>query len=87
MMTQNQAIERAMQAKAKYEQELMERANVVGVGIGFKYKNGQPTDVLAVVTNVTQKKSLADLAQEDVVPTELDGVPTDVQEVGIIKAL
>ena len=86
-MDQGQVIEQARKAKARYEQELMQLPNVVGVGIGFKHKNGQPTDEIAVVVNVSQKKPATDLNKQDLIPPELDGVPVDVQEVGIIRAL
>ena len=86
-MAENEAIERVLQVKRQYEQILLAQPNVVGVGVGFKTEHGQPTNTLAVIVNVTRKKPLGDLAQEDVLPTELDGVPLDVQEVGSIKAL
>ena len=86
-MAENEAIERVLQVKRQYEQVLLARPNVVGVGVGFKTEHGQPTNTLAVIVNVIRKKSLDDLDQEDVLPTELDGVPLDVQEVGSIKAL
>ena len=86
-MEQSQAIEQAKQVKIRYEKELMKLANVVGVGIGFKYTSGQPTDKVALVVNVTQKKQPAELSEQDLIPSELEGVPIDVQEVGIISAL
>lgn len=86
-MDQNQALEKAMNIKTRYEKELMKLANVTAVGVGYRYKNGQSTGEVAVIVNVTQKKPLADLNREDVAPAELEGVPVDVQEVGKIKAL
>jgi hypothetical protein len=86
-MNQNQAIEQVTKIKAHYEKELMKLANVIGVGIGFKYKKGQPTDEVALVVNVSQKKPLTDLSKQDIIPSELEGVLVDVQEVGKIKAL
>jgi len=86
-MKQQQAIEQVKQVKARHQAALLKLANVVGVGVGFKEKNNQWTDQLALIINVTQKKPLADLAPEDVVPLEIDGIITDVQEVGQIKAL
>ena len=56
----------------KYEAELLNLANVVGVGIGLKETNGQFTDQLAVIVNVSQKKPLSQLAPADVVPTEIE---------------
>jgi len=85
-MDQKQSIEQVAQVKARHENALLKLANVVGVGVGFKEKNNQLTDQVAVIVNVTQKKALVELADKDVVPSELDGVATDVQEVGKIKA-
>ena len=39
-----------------------------------------------MIVSVTKKKALSELAVEDVVPAELNGVLTDVQEVGQLKA-
>lgn len=86
-MAQNQRIEHILQVKQQYEKRLMSRANVVGVGVGFKMIDHQETNILSVVVNVSQKLPVAALAPEDVVPAELEDVPTDVQEVGTIKAL
>ncbi|MEW5960636.1 MAG: hypothetical protein AB1801_23175 [Chloroflexota bacterium] len=86
-MARNQAIEHILQVKRRYESDLMSRANVVGVGVGFKSIGGRETDTLAVVVNVTRKAPLAELAPQDVIPPGLEDVPTDVQEVGILKAL
>jgi len=86
-MAQNQMVEHVLQVKKRYEKKLMTRANVVGVGVGFKSIKGQETDTLSVVVNVTQKVPLVELASKDVVPAELEDVPTDVQEVGTIRAL
>ncbi len=86
MESQQQELERVRQVKYKYEHALLKLANVVGVGVGLKYVDGHMTNTLAVVTNVTEKKPLAELAPQDVVPIELDGVLTDVQEVGYFRA-
>ena len=86
-MDQNQTIEQVKKIKARYEKELMKLANVIGIGVGFKRKNGQTTDKVALVVNVTEKKSMDTLSFQDIVPSELEGVPVDVQEVGEIKAI
>jgi hypothetical protein len=86
-MAEEEVLKRVLQVKRQYEKVLLARANVVGVGVGFKTEHGQPTDTLAVVVNVTHKRAVAELAREDLLPAELDGVPVDVQEVGQIKAL
>jgi hypothetical protein len=85
-MNQTQAIEHVKQIKIKYEQQLMNLANVVGLGVGFKQIQGQSTGSVALVVNVEHKKPLAELSQQDIIPTELEGVPVDVQEVGKFTA-
>lgn len=73
--------------KEKHAGELMGKANVVGVGVGYKEKGGQKTDKLGLVVMVRKKVPLSELKGEDVVPSEIDRVITDVKEVGDIKAL
>jgi hypothetical protein len=86
MTHKEEEIERVTTVKYRYEKKLVTLANVVGVGVGFKFTKGQKTEILSVVANVSEKKPLSELAERDVVPTELDGIPTDVQEVGHIRA-
>jgi len=69
-----------------YEGELMSKANVVGVGVGYRQRGGERTGELALVVMVNKKVPEALLAPEDVIPTSLEGVPVDVQEVGEIRA-
>ena len=86
MVEKNQVFELLLQIKVRYEKDLLTRANVIGVGVGFKYIRGQATNQPAIIANVTQKKPLAELAEQDVVPPELEGAMTDVQEIGKISA-
>jgi len=69
-----------------YEDELMSKANVVGVGVGFQQQSGERTGQLALVVMVKKKVPLEQLSPEDVIPTSLEGVPVDVQEVGELRA-
>ena len=69
-----------------YEAELMSKANVVGVGVGFQQQGGERTGELALVVMVKKKVPLEQLAPEDVIPSSLEGVPVDVQEVGELRA-
>ena len=85
-MDQNQTIEQVMKIKTRYEKTLLKRANVVGIGVGFKEKDNKLTDQVALIVNVTEKKPLAELAAKDVIPSTLAGVATDVQEVGRFRA-
>jgi len=74
-------------AKEKYQSLLMEKQNVVGVGIGFKTVKQRRTDQLSIVVLVEKKLPIEALNAEDVVQAELDGIPTDVQEIGTVRAL
>ena len=73
--------------KEKYTSELLRKTNVVGVAIGYKEKGGQKTEIPSLVVMVRKKVPLSKLKARDVVPPEIDGVVTDVREVGEIKAL
>ena len=75
-------IEQIRQVKARYQTQLLKLANVEGVGVGFKQINRQITDQLALIVNVSRKVPLTQLAPDDVVPPHIDGVATDVQEMG-----
>ena len=48
---------------------------------------GQLTDQPAIVVSVTHKVPSSDLAEQDIVPSELEGVPVDVQAIGLPRAL
>ena len=78
--------DKAKAIKKVYQDELMSKANVVGVGIGLRLKGGLRTDQMALVVMVERKIPKAQLASRDLVPAKIDGVPLDVQEVGRVKA-
>ncbi len=66
---------------------LLRKHNVVATGIGYKYTGGQRTDTLCIVCSVEKKVSISELKQQDRVPENIDGLPTDVVETGPIRAL
>jgi len=78
--------QKASQVKRAYQAELMAKANVVGVGVGFRQVGGQRTETVALVVMVSRKLPAAQLDSQDVLPSEIEGVPVDVQEVGEFKA-
>jgi hypothetical protein len=77
---------RISDVQARYAEELMKKANVVGVGVGLKQTEGQFTETLALVVLVEKKLPLEELKEEDLLPKEIEGVPIDVQETGGIFA-
>ncbi|HLA98655.1 MAG TPA: hypothetical protein VJL34_09380 [Anaerolineales bacterium] len=80
------ATERARLVKNAHLAELMAKANVVGVGIGYRLRGDAKTDQVGLVVMVRKKVPLHQLAARDVIPAEIDGVPIDVQEVGELRA-
>lgn len=65
----------------------MKKENVVGVGIGYKQVNREKTDTESIVILVEKKLPPTALREKDVIQRELEGFPTDVQEIGRIEAL
>jgi hypothetical protein len=63
-----------------------QRANVVGLAVGVKWTNGQPTGEPAVLVLVSQKLEQSMLRKADVVPAKLGGMQTDVLAVGVLFA-
>jgi hypothetical protein len=80
------ATQKAMAVKQAYEQMLLSKPNVVGVGVGFRQVGGQATDTVSVVVLVKQKLPDAQLAPDERIPVQIEDVPIDVQEVGEITA-
>ena len=69
----------------------MAKKNVVGVMAGKEYKGGKKTDRDAVVVLVEKKVSYTEIDSADLVPKDYlengSEIPTDVIEVGVIRAL
>jgi hypothetical protein len=59
----------------------------VGVATSLKMTGGQPTSTWSLTVLVDKKLPLDEVPEESRVPGELDGVPTDVLEVGRPEAL
>ena len=71
----------------KHEAKLLSMENVVGVGVSLKTTTGKPTDTRCLTVMVEKKEAKNKLAKECLIPKKIDGVPTDVMEVGKIEAL
>lgn len=74
------------QAKDLHKEKILSKPNVVGVGLGYKETRGKKTEELCVVALVRRKIPEAGLEPADLVPREVDGVPTDVMDVGELRA-
>lgn len=68
------------------EKRILDKPNVVGIGVGYKQVGGLLTDQISIVVLVRNKVPSAGLSAGDMVPAQVDSVPTDVVEVGVIRA-
>ena len=66
--------------KNKYKKRLLAIPEVEAVGVGPQMSKGKPTGKLAIKIFVRRKKPSAVLADNELIPLELDGFPTDVEE-------
>jgi hypothetical protein len=73
--------------KESNKEMLMAKPNVIGVGTGYKVSDGKRTSELCLVTLVRQKVPPSALQADAMVPREIDGVRTDVVEIGEVRAL
>ena len=61
--------------------------NVVGVGIGYKVRGGEITKEHAIVALVAKKLAKEYLPKSGLIPAEIEGLTTDVREVGELRLL
>ncbi len=80
------AYRRAQAVRQMHEGELLRLTNVVGVGIGLRQRGGRRTSEVALVVMVQRKVPAESLAPGQRIPSEIEGVPVDVQVVGRIEA-
>ncbi len=82
-MSSDPALERAREISRAHANALLAKPNVVGVGLG--YLKGSPTE-LTLVVMVDQKVPLSALAEDEIVPSEIEGLKVEVREVGHVSA-
>jgi hypothetical protein len=83
-MAQQAEVKRAKEA---HKGTILGKPNVIGVGTGFKQVHGGETQELCVIALVRRKIPKAGLPADSLVPAEVAGIPTDVVEVGELRAL
>ncbi len=62
---------------------LLSKKNVIDVAIGYKEREGTYVEVMCFVVFVEEKKAMSDIAPEDIIPAEIEGIPTDVSTVPV----
>jgi hypothetical protein len=70
----------------EHREELLSKPNVVGVAVGFQKQAGLSTQNLALVILVDTKVAPDSLTPGDEIPSAIEGVLVDVQEIGPITA-
>ena len=70
--------------KERIEDELLRIPGVTGVDIRRKVTKGKETEQVAIVVSVEKKKPKTALDKTELIPAEIDGVPTDVVEEKIV---
>jgi hypothetical protein len=82
----DQSMQRAVEVKRRHEQELLRKANVVAVGIGYRIRGGEQTQEVSIVVSVKVKVPSSKLKARDLIPASIEDVPVDVVETGVIRA-
>jgi hypothetical protein len=73
-------LEKALQVKAAHEHELFQFPGVHAVSVQPKTTQGVRTTEFAIVVYVAKKKSATELNRNEMIPSQIDGVPTDIVE-------
>ncbi|HSX30161.1 MAG TPA: hypothetical protein VLE73_06400 [Candidatus Saccharimonadales bacterium] len=75
-------LDRAVTAASHNEKELLAYPGVVSVGAGPERASGKLTGKAAIVVTVRSKKADKELGGDKPLPTQLNGIPVDVVELG-----
>jgi hypothetical protein len=62
----------------RHERELKAYPGVHYVDVGYKFENGEPTDVLAIRVHLGEKKPESEVEPSQVLPRSIEEVPVDV---------
>jgi len=78
---------RIVQVLARHEAELLHYPNVVGVAQGIRTKGRKPTGEPCIIIYVERKIPRSNLDKSAILPSDIEGIPVDVVEIGKVKAL
>lgn len=68
-------------------QELFKKPNIIATGIGYKKVQGKKTGQLCIIASVEIKVAASALKQSELIPSTIDGIPTDVYPVGPVHIM
>ena len=80
------AIAEVTKVKERHREELLRLPNVTSVGVGAKVVAGEPKRVIAIKVYVAAKVPREQLTEAECVPKEVEGIPTDVEQLAPPKA-
>lgn len=66
--------------------EILPRGNVLGIGAGIKWKNGEPTGEPALLILVSHKLPKDTISKKDLIPSKCQDMQTDVLAIGNVFA-
>jgi hypothetical protein len=84
-VSDTEAVSRAIEVKQRVRDRLLSFAGVHGVGVGCKFIAGKRTNELAISVYVHKKLPLHALSSNQVIPAEIEGIPTDVEETPVAE--
>lgn len=80
-------MDRYFRALKKSRGKILSYKNVVGVGVGYKHKGEEDTGEPALIVYVEKKLLPSDMSRRNLVPQTIDGLETDIVEIGRVKML
>ncbi len=80
-------MEKYFRVLKKTRERLLQLPNVTGVGVGLKQVSGETTNRPALIIFVKEKVPSGSLVRSELVPAQIDGLPTDVIEIGEVRLL
>ena len=78
---------KAKKIREKYEKSLMKKRGVVGCAVGYKFKEGKKTNRVCIICYVIDKIPENQIEEADLIPSMIEGIPTDVVESGEMRVL
>lgn len=80
-------MERSLRTLKRARGFFLNKKNVIGVGAGMKQVGLERTQQPSIIVFVEKKVRREDLKREQVIPAQIDGVATDVIEIGRVRLL
>jgi len=74
------SMRQGIEVKKRVEDRLLAIPGVHAVGFGAKVSAGKPAGEFAIIVHVATKKKREELRPDELIPSEIDGVKTDVVE-------